>query len=143
MTILLADDDPDDRLLVQEALTETAVATDFRAVEDGERLLAYLRRQGDFAAPEAAPRPALILLDLNMPRMDGREALAAIKADPQLRRIPVVVFSTSSAEQDVVGSYDLGANSYVTKPSSFDELLALMDALGAYWKDTVRLPPAA
>jgi len=140
MTILMADDDPDDRFLVGEAITESQLATDFRSVEDGERLLDYLRQRGDYAAPDAAPRPALILLDLNMPRKDGHEALREIKADPELRHIPVVVLSTSAAEQDVFGSYDLGASSYVTKPSSFDDLLALMGTLSAYWKGTVRLP---
>jgi CheY-like chemotaxis protein len=140
VTILMADDDPDDRFLVKEALAETAAATDFRSVEDGERLLAYLRREGAYAGHEEAPRPSLILLDLNMPRKDGREALREIKSDPSLRQIPVVVMSTSQAEGDVVGSYDLGANSFVTKPGSFDELLDLMSRLSAYWADTVRLP---
>jgi len=140
VTILMADDDPDDRFLVKEALAETSLSADFRSVEDGERLLAYLRREGDYAGEDQAPRPSLILLDLNMPRKDGREALREIKGDPALRQIPIVVMSTSQAEDDVFGSYDLGANSFVSKPGSFDGLLDLMDRLSAYWAGTVRLP---
>lgn len=140
MTILMADDDPDDRLLVKEALAEHAADADFRSVEDGERLLDYLRRRGAYADPESAPRPALILLDLNMPRKDGREALREIKADPALRHIPIVILSTSAAEADVRGSYELGANSYVTKPGTFDGLLELIGTLHAYWSHTVVLP---
>jgi CheY-like chemotaxis protein len=136
----MADDDPDDRLLVSEALSESKISFDFRGVEDGERLLDYLRGTGAYAAPAEAPRPTLILLDLNMPRKDGREALREIKADPALRQIPVVVLSTSQAEADVFGSYDLGANSFVTKPGSFDELLDVIGALCSYWAGVVRLP---
>lgn len=139
-TILMADDDPDDRLLVGEALAEHKVEADFRSVEDGERLLDYLHRRGAYAQPDAAPRPALILLDLNMPRKDGREALREIKSDPMLRQIPVVILSTSQSEDDVAGSYDLGANSFVTKPGSFDELLDVVGSICTYWITTVRLP---
>jgi CheY-like chemotaxis protein len=140
ITILLAEDDADDRLLVKEALAEGRVLNDLRSVEDGEELLAYLRRQGRYADPEESPRPGLVLLDLNMPRKDGREALREIKADPDLKRIPVVVMTTSKAEEDVLRSYDLGANSYVTKPVTFERLVELMKVMGRYWIEFVELP---
>ena len=140
ITILLAEDDADDRLLVKEALAEGRVLNDLRSVEDGEELLDYLRRRGRYADPEASPRPGLVLLDLNMPRKDGREALREIKADPELKRIPVVVMTTSKAEEDVLRSYDLGANSYITKPVTFDRLVELMKVLGRYWIEFVELP---
>lgn len=140
LTILMADDDPDDRLLAADALRESRVADDLRFVEDGEQLLDYLRRRGRWAPPAEAPRPGLVLLDLNMPRMDGREALAEIKADPALRRIPVVVLTTSRAEADVLRSYDLGANSFITKPVTFTGLVEAMRVLGRYWVEIVELP---
>jgi two-component system, response regulator len=140
ITILLAEDDADDRLLVKEALAEGRVLNDLRSVEDGEELLDYLRRQGRYADPEESPRPGLVLLDLNMPRKDGREALREIKADPDLKRIPVVVMTTSKAEEDVLHSYDLGANSYVTKPVTFERLVELMRVMGRYWIEFVELP---
>ena len=141
IVILMADDDPDDRLLTQEALEESRVVNDLRFVEDGQELLDYLRHEGRFADPEAAPRPGLILLDLNMPRKDGREALADIKADAALRRIPVVILTTSKAEEDMVRGYDLGAASYITKPVTFESLVELMKILGRYWIEFVALPP--
>ncbi len=141
ITILMADDDPDDRLLAAEALRESRVANDLRFVEDGEQLLDYLNRRGRWANPADAPRPGVVLLDLNMPRMDGREALAAIKADPALRRIPIVVLTTSRAEADVLRSYDLGANSFITKPVTFGGLVEAMRVLGRYWIEIVELPP--
>ncbi|HEU4883132.1 MAG TPA: response regulator [Longimicrobium sp.] len=141
VTVLLADDDPDDRLLAAEALRECRVVADLRFVEDGEQLLDYLRRRGRWADPADSPRPGLVLLDLNMPRMDGREALAEIKADPALRRIPVVVLTTSRAEADVLRSYDLGASSFITKPATFAGLVDAMRVLGRYWIETVELPP--
>lgn len=140
ITILYADDDEDDRLLVKEALEESRLRNEIRFVEDGEQLLDYLHHRGRFASPDAAPRPGLILLDLNMPRVDGREALAAIKHDPELRRIPVVILTTSKAEEDVLRTYDLGASSFVTKPVTFDALVELMRALGQYWLEIVELP---
>ena len=140
ITILLAEDDADDRLLVKEALAEGRVLNDLRSVEDGEELLDYLRRQGRYADPETSPRPGLVLLDLNMPRKDGREALREIKADPDLKRIPVVVMTTSKAEEDVLRSYDLGANSYITKPVTFERLVELMKVMGRYWIEFVELP---
>ncbi|HYO12730.1 MAG TPA: response regulator [Thermoanaerobaculia bacterium] len=140
ITILLAEDDADDRMLVQDAVAEGRLANDLRCVEDGEELMDYLHQRGRYSAGEAAPRPGLILLDLNMPRKDGREALQEIKADPALRRIPVVVLTTSKAEEDIFRSYDLGANSYVTKPVTFQSLVDLMKTLGRYWLEIVELP---
>jgi CheY-like chemotaxis protein len=141
ITILLADDDPDDRMLATDALKESRLANDVRTVADGEELLDYLHRRGAWSAPGAAPRPGLILLDLNMPRKDGREALQEIKADPELRRIPVVVLTTSKAEEDLLGTYNLGVNSFIVKPVSFDGLVDVMKGLGRYWFEIVHLPP--
>jgi CheY-like chemotaxis protein len=138
--ILMADDDPDDRFLAREALEEAQVDNVPRFVNDGEALLDYLYRRGEYAAPDRAPRPCLILLDLNMPRTDGREALRQIKADPNLRRIPIVVLTTSSAEEDIRRSYDLGANAYITKPMTFAGLVEVMRTLDKFWFETVQLP---
>lgn len=140
IVILMADDDPDDRLLTRKALAESRVLNDLHFVEDGEQLLDFLRHRGAFSDPDKSPRPGLILLDLNMPRKDGREALAEIKADPELRRIPVVVMTTSQAEEDIFRSYDLGASSFITKPVTFDRLVELMRTLGQYWIEFVELP---
>jgi CheY-like chemotaxis protein len=141
--ILMADDDADDRLLAADALAEARLSNELRFVEDGEELMDYLNRRGRWSAPGAAPRPGLILLDLNMPRKDGREALREIKADPELRRIPVVVLTTSRAEEDVLHSYDLGASSFISKPVTFGGLVSAMKALGRYYIEIVELPPAA
>ena len=141
ITILMADDDADDRLLTKKAFDSARLVNDFRTVADGEQLLAYLRQRDPFKDPAAAPRPGLILLDLNMPKKDGREALAEIKQDPALRRIPVVVLTTSKSEEDVLRSYDLGANSYIRKPVTFESLVEVMKALGQYWFEIVDLPP--
>jgi two-component system, response regulator len=138
--ILLAEDDPDDRLLLREALQEGRLANELTCVEDGEELLDYLHQRGKYRG--GAPRPGLILLDLNMPKLDGREALRAIKADPSLRHIPVVVLTTSKAEEDVLRSYDLGANSFITKPVTFQSMVDLMRVLGRYWLEIVELPAA-
>lgn len=140
VVILMADDDADDRLLCQQALAESRVLNDLRFVEDGEQLLDYLYRRNAFADPASSPRPGLILLDLNMPRMDGREALRIIKADPMLRKIPVVIMTTSQAEEDIDRSYDYGANSFVTKPVTFERLVELMQTLGRYWVEFVEIP---
>ena len=140
ITILLAEDDPDDRLLLQDALLEGRLVNDLRCVEDGEDLLDYLYHRGRYADRDASPRPGLILLDLNMPRKDGREALREIKGDPGLRQIPVVVLTTSKAEEDIFRSYDLGANSFITKPVTFASLVNLMRSLEEYWLDIVELP---
>jgi CheY-like chemotaxis protein len=139
ITILLADDDADDRMLTRDALAESRLANDLRSVEDGEELLDYLLKRGNYANADA-PRPGLILLDLNMPRKDGREALREIKADPTLRQIPVVVLTTSKAEEDIYRTYDLGVNSFITKPVTFDGLVTVMRALGRYWFEIVELP---
>lgn len=141
IVILLADDDEEDRMLAADALTESRVTNDLRFVEDGEELLDYLYKRGRYSGSDAAPTPGLILLDLNMPRKDGREALREIKADPDLRRIPVVVLTTSKAEEDIYRTYDLGANSFITKPVSFDGLVAVMRDIGRYWIEIVELPP--
>jgi CheY-like chemotaxis protein len=137
---LMADDDPDDRLLIKEAFQESLVSNSIYFVEDGVELMDYLRRQGRYANPSDAPAPDLILLDLNMPRKDGREALAEIKSDPHLRYIPVVVLTTSKAEEDIMRSYDIGAASYITKPVTFDGLVESIKGLGQYWVQIVRLP---
>ena len=141
ITILLAEDDPDDRLLTRQALAESRLANELRFVENGEELMDYLHQRGPFAAPDAAPRPGLILLDLNMPRKDGRQALKEIKADPRLRQIPVVVLTTSKAEEDIYRSYDLGVSSFITKPVTFEGLVEIMKVLGRYWFEIVELPP--
>jgi CheY-like chemotaxis protein len=141
ITILLADDDPDDRKLTHDAFMENRLANDFHAVEDGEELLDYLNRRGKYESLRGDALPGLILLDLNMPRKDGREALKEIKADPDLRRIPIVVLTTSKAEEDIVRTYDLGVNSYVTKPVTFKSLVELIKILGNYWFEVVELPP--
>jgi len=141
ITILLADDDPDDRQLTKEAFEENHLANDLRFVEDGQELMDYLHQRGKYAAPGSAPMPGLILLDLNMPRKDGREALQEIKADPRFRNIRVVVMTTSKAEEDVVRSYDLSAASYITKPVTFERLVDVIKTLGKYWLEIVELPP--
>ena len=140
VTLLLAEDDPDDCLLVRQALEKSRLISDLRCVEDGEELLDYLRRRGKFADPKLSPRPGLILLDLNMPRKDGREALREIKSDPRLRAIPIVALTTSKSEEDVVRTYNLGVNSYITKPVRFSALVEVMQAIGKYWFEIVELP---
>lgn len=139
MIILMADDDADDRLLAQDAVAEARINGELRFVENGEELLDYLYRRGQFANMDA-PRPGLILLDLNMPKKDGREALREIKSQPELRRIPVVVLTTSKADTDISQIYDLGANSFIAKPVSFEALVNVMETLGHYWLETVELP---
>ncbi len=136
----MADDDEDDRLLTQDALAESRVLNELHFVEDGVELLEYLERRGKFEDKLLSPRPGLILLDLNMPRMDGREALEAIKANPNLKGIPVVILTTSKQEEDMVKGYNLGAASYITKPVTFDGLVDLMKTLGKYWVEFVELP---
>ena len=138
--ILMADDDEEDRLLAKEALQEAGVTSALHCVSDGEQLLQYLRRQGEYARYQEEPFPCLILLDLNMPRLDGREALAIIKRDSKLRHIPIVVLTTSQAETDVMKTYELGANSFITKPVTFAGLVDLMANLRRYWFELVQLP---
>lgn len=142
VVILMADDDDDDRLIAREAFDESRLVNELRFVTDGEELMDYLYRRGAWAGPGAAPRPGLVLLDLNMPRKDGREALAEIKGDPDLHHIPVVILTTSKAEEDVLRSYDLGVNSYITKPVTFAGLVEVLQGLGRYWFEIVELPPA-
>jgi CheY-like chemotaxis protein len=141
ITILLADDDPDDRKLTMDAFAENRLANILHCVEDGEELMDYLHRRGKYSEMRGAALPGLILLDLNMPRKDGREALKEIKADPELRRIPIIVLTTSKAEEDIVRTYDLGVNSYVTKPVTFKSLVEIVKVLGRYWFEVVELPP--
>ncbi len=140
VTILMADDDEDDCMLAREALTESRLANDLYIVRDGEELMDYLYRRGQYANPNISPRPGLILLDLNMPKKDGREALREIKNNPELRRIPVVVLTTSKAEEDIYRSYDLGANSFIIKPVTFAALVEVMKTIGKYWFEIVELP---
>lgn len=141
ITILLADDDEDDRVMTRDALRDARLHNDLRSVFDGVDLMDYLKRRGRYSDPAGSPRPGLILLDLNMPRMDGREALAEIKGDPDLRSIPVVVLTTSKAEEDIVRSYDLGGNSFISKPVTFLGLVEVMKVLSRYWLEIVELPP--
>jgi len=143
ITILMADDDADDRRLTRDALEESRLANDLRFVENGEELLDYLRNKGKWSDPEKAPRPGLILLDLNMPRKDGRTALKEMKADPDLRQIPVTVLTTSKADEDIFRSYDLGVNSYIVKPVTFEALVDILQTLEKYWFEIVELPPDA
>jgi len=140
ITILMADDDADDRQLTREALEDARLINDIRFVENGEELLEYLRRQGRYAPPADTPRPGLILLDLNMPRKDGRTVLKEIKQDADFRRIPVVVLTTSKSDEDVYRSYDLGVNSYIVKPVTFDALVDVLQTLEKYWFEIVELP---
>lgn len=143
VTILMADDDEEDRMLARDAMKESHLLNDLRFVCDGEELMDYLLRRGKYKDPASSPRPGLILLDLNMPRKDGREALREIKEQPELRQIPVIILTTSKAEEDVYRSYDLGVSSFITKPVSFTGLVEVMKALGRYWFEVVQLPEQA
>ncbi len=140
ITLLVADDDAEDCMLARDALKESRLANEVHFVSDGEELFDYLKRRGKYAAAAASPRPGLILLDLNMPKKDGREALRELKADPDLRHIPIVILSTSQAEEDIFRSYDAGVSSFITKPVSFQGLVEVMKTLGKYWFDIVELP---
>jgi CheY-like chemotaxis protein len=140
IVILLADDDEEDRMLACDALAESRLSNDITCVTDGEDLMDYLHRRGKYSPPVEAPRPGLILLDLNMPKKDGREALREIKADPELRQISVVVLTTSKAEEDIYSSYDSGASSFISKPVTFEGLVDVMKGLGRYWFEIVDLP---
>jgi CheY-like chemotaxis protein len=142
ITILLAEDDEDDRLMTRNALNEARLNNDLRMVEDGVELLDYLKRRGRFADRDSSPRPGLILLDLNMPRKDGREALAEIKQDPDLRSIPVIVLTTSTAEEDLIRTYDLGVNTFIAKPVTFLGLVEVMRVVSRHWLEIVELPPS-
>lgn len=138
--ILIADDDPDDRLLIKEALEETGLTNPLHFVEDGIELLDYLKRQNNFQNLTGTTLPGMVLLDLNMPRKNGIEALQEIKEDPELRIIPVVVFTTSQAEEDILRAYRLGVNSFITKPVNFQALLETVETISEYWFRIVELP---
>ncbi|HEY0755754.1 MAG TPA: response regulator [Ktedonobacteraceae bacterium] len=140
LVILMADDDEDDILLTQKALEKGKLLNPLHTVRDGEELLDYLLHRGEYLTEANAPRPGVILLDLNMPRKDGREALKEIKAHADIKDIPIVVFTTSKAEEDIYRSYKLGVNSFITKPVTFDNLIEVMQTLGKYWFEIVTLP---
>lgn len=138
IVILMADDDDDDYLLTKKALEESKLLNTLIRVSDGEELLDYLNERGEYEG--GTVRPGVILLDLNMPRKDGREALKEIKSSPKLQNIPIVIFTTSKAEEDIYRSYQLGSNSFITKPVTFENLISVMKTLGAYWFEIVELP---
>ena len=139
LTMLVADDDEDDQLLMQEAIKESKLKVNLHFVEDGEELLHYLKHQGKYSQSKF-PRPSLILLDLNMPKKDGREVLKEIKANDELRQIPVVIFTTSKRQEDVYRSYNIGVNSFITKPVTFAGLVDVVKTIAEYWFDIVELP---
>lgn len=138
--ILLAEDDPDDRYLISEAIDETHLPVALYLVEDGEELLDYLKHRGKYTDREEWPEPWIILLDLNMPRKDGREVLIDIKNDPELRRVPIIILTTSQAEEDINRSYEGGVSGFITKPASFTGLQDVMKAIELYWLKTVETP---
>ncbi|MDP3717515.1 MAG: response regulator [Acidobacteriota bacterium] len=140
IVVMLADDDPDDCLLARDALAAGRNQVQLRVTRDGEDLMDYLHRRGAYQDPATAPRPQLILLDLSMPRKSGLEALAEIKATPALRQIPVIIMTTSSQDEEICRSYDLGASSFVTKPVRFETLVDVMNNIDRYWFQTVELP---
>jgi CheY-like chemotaxis protein len=140
ITILMAEDDLDDQVLTRDAFDEAHFANQLRFVNDGEELMAYLRNQDVYADPARYPRPGLILLDLNMPRKDGREALQEIKADPRLSSIPVVVMTTSKSDEDILASYQAGVSSFIRKPITFEKMIEVIRALTHYWLEIVELP---
>jgi two-component system, response regulator len=138
--ILMADDDEEDILLVREAFAKSRLLNDLHAVVDGVELMDYLRHTGRYSDPASAPRPDIILLDLNMPKKDGREALKEIKADPGLKDIPVIVLTSSKGQTDILKTYELGANSFITKPVTFQSMCEVIAKLGEYWFQIVKLP---
>ena len=142
ISILIADDDADDRMLIEDAFEESRLSNPLVFVEDGEQLLAYLRREPPYADVKGQPLPGLIILDLNMPKMDGRTALSHLKADPELQRIPVIVLTTSQAEEDILKTYGLGVSSFISKPVTFDGLVEVVKIIGQYWIQIVALPPS-
>lgn len=140
VVILMADDDDDDYMLTAKALNDSRLINKLCRVKDGQELMDYLLQRGAYTEKQDCDRPGIILLDLNMPKKDGREALAEIKSHPELKDIPIVVFTTSKAEEDIYRSYQLGVNSFITKPVTFDGLLEVMKSLGKYWFEIVELP---
>ena len=143
VVILLAEDDLGDQELTRRALQEDVVRSDLHIVCDGEEMLDYLFRRGQYEEPDKSPRPDLILLDLNMPKVNGREALKVLKQDIELSRIPIVVLTTSEQEADILRSYDLGCSSYIQKPVDIDQFVDAVRKLGNYWFDVVTLPPTS
>jgi CheY-like chemotaxis protein len=143
ISLVIADDDADDRMLIEDAFVESRLSNARDYVEDGQELLHFLRAEGKWSDRDATKLPGLILLDLNMPRMDGRTALEHLKADPKLKRIPVVVLTTSKAEEDILRTYDLGVSSFISKPVTFDGLVDVVRALNHYWIEVVELPAYA
>jgi CheY-like chemotaxis protein len=141
LTVLMAEDDPDDLVLLREAFDENSFEGVIKSVSDGVELLNYLRNKGRYSDRDLFPKPDLILLDLNMPKKDGREALAEIKADPELRFLPVVVLTTSNSHEDIIQSYSIGANSFIIKPTTFKALVKIVKNLRMYWFHTAKLPP--
>jgi CheY-like chemotaxis protein len=139
--ILVAEDDADDRMMIKDAFEESRLGNPVDFVEDGVQLMNYLQREGDYASLSDHPYPGFILLDLNMPRKDGRTALREIKASPILQRIPIVILTTSKAEEDIVRTYNLGVNSFICKPVTFDSLVEIVKTVGRYWIEIVALPP--
>ena len=140
-SILIAEDDPDDALMIKEAFEENTILNTLYFVEDGEQLMDYLLRRRKYNNTELYPTPGMILLDLNMPKKDGREALKELKSHNVLRRIPVIVLTTSKAEEDVIKSYDLGVSGFITKPVTFVDMVRFIKIMGKYWLEIVELPP--
>lgn len=138
--ILIADDDPDDRAMIKEAFDENLLLNELHFVEDGEELMNYLNRTGSYSDTSTYPMPGLILLDLNMPKKDGREALEEIKSSPQLNHIPIIILTTSKTEEDIIKSYNLGVNCFITKPIKFVDLVQVTKTLGRFWLEIVTLP---
>jgi CheY-like chemotaxis protein len=139
--IVVADDDADDRMMIKDAFDESKLSNPVDFVEDGVQLLEYLRREGPYQNLAGKPYPGFILLDLNMPRKDGRTVLKEIKSDPVLHRIPIIILTTSKAEEDIIKTYNLGVNSFICKPVSFDKLVDIVRTVGHYWIEIVALPP--
>jgi CheY-like chemotaxis protein len=139
--IVVADDDVDDRMMIKDAFDESKLGNPVDFVEDGVQLMEYLRREGDYKHLASQPFPGFILLDLNMPRKDGRTALKEIKESAELHRIPIVILTTSKAEEDIIKTYNLGVNSFICKPVSFDKLVDIVKTVGHYWIEIVALPP--
>ena len=139
--IVVADDDMDDRMMIKDAFEESKLGNPVDFVEDGVQLMEYLRREGEYKHLASQPFPGFILLDLNMPRKDGRTALKEIKESTELHRIPIVILTTSKAEEDIIKTYNLGVNSFICKPVSFDKLVDIVKTVGHYWIEIVALPP--
>lgn len=140
VSLLLAEDDEDDYVLIKEAFRELGLTNEIYRVKNGEELIDFLLRRGDYHSAKPLPRPLVVLLDLNMPKKDGREALKEIKGYPELRSIPIVILTTSKYDDDIVKTYALGVNSYIKKPVSFDQFVDLLKVFKQYWFDIVELP---